>query len=56
MTAPALIKQSTLTCAAKVAKAQGCAIEIIVGNMTIRVTPATEEQQAAVDKRRDFTL
>lgn len=56
MTAPTLIKQSYLTNAAKVANKQGCCIEITVGNMTIRVLPATETPQAAVDKRKDFTL
>ena len=39
MTAPALIKQSDLTSAAKVANKQGCCIEIKAGNFTYRIIP-----------------
>lgn len=39
MTVPAPIRQSDLTRAAKVAKAQGCPIEISSGGLTFKVYP-----------------
>lgn len=39
MTAPAIIPQADLTRAAKVANKQGCAIEIMAGNITYRIIP-----------------
>lgn len=39
MTVPATIKQSDLTRAAKVARAQGCVVRITAGNVTFEVVP-----------------
>lgn len=39
MTAPVLIRKSDLSSAAKVAREQGCVIEIQAGNLIYRVIP-----------------
>lgn len=58
MTAPALIAQSDLTRAAKVAKAQGCIIEIRAGNTIYRIMPtaAAGKPDARLDDKPEINL
>ena len=53
MAAPALIKKSDLTNAAKVAREQGCAIEIKVGATVYTIRPDTTKP---VDGEPDIRL